>query len=176
MRALALLSVLAALTVAAAAQAPAAMLKVGDPAPDFTMQGSDGKTHSLADYRGKQAVVLAWFPKAFSQGCTTECRSLAVNSDRLRKFDVAYFMASVDSLDENTKFAQAQKADFPLLSDTDKSVAARYGVLTERGMANRWTFYIDKSGRIAYIDRAIKVETAAEDVIARLTQLKVPMN
>jgi peroxiredoxin Q/BCP len=99
-----------------------------------------------------------------------------VNSDRLRKFDVAYFMASVDSLDENTKFAQAQKADFPLLSDTDKSVAARYGVLTERGMANRWTFYIDKSGRIAYIDRAIKVETAAEDVIARLTQLKVPMN
>ena len=162
----------AGLTIAASAQAPAA-LKVGDPAPDFTLTGSDGKTYSLADFRGKQAVVIAWFPKAFTQGCTLECKSLAANGDRIRKFDVAYFMASVDAADDNAKFAQSEKADFPLLSDPDKSVATRFGVLAARGFANRWTYYIDKSGRIAYIDRAVNPETSAEDMIARLGQLKV---
>ena len=60
-----------------------------------------------------------------------------------------------------------------LLSDADKSVATRYGVLAQRGMANRWTFYIDKTGRIAYIDRAVNPETSAEDILGRLAQLKV---
>ena len=161
----------AGVTIAASAQAPAA-LKVGDPAPDFTLVGSDGKTYSLADFRGKQAVVIAWFPKAFTQGCTLECKSLAANGDRIRKFDVAYFMASVDTPDDNAKFAQSERADFPLLSDPDKSVATRFGVLASRGLANRWTYYIDKSGRIAYIDRAVNPETSAEDILARLAQLK----
>ena len=147
-------------------------LKVGDQAPDFTLKASDGKTYSLADYRGKKAVVVAWFPKAFTQGCTLECKSLAANGDRLRKYDVAYFMASVDAIEDNTKFAESEKADFPLLSDTDKSVATRWGVLAPRGFANRWTFYIDKNGRIAHIDRAVNPETSAEDIIARLGQLK----
>jgi len=51
-------------------------IDVGDMAPDFSLQGTDGKTHRLADYRGKRAVVLAWFPKAFTGGCTAECKSL----------------------------------------------------------------------------------------------------
>jgi peroxiredoxin Q/BCP len=166
--------VILALTGALAAQAPSGTaLKVGDQAPDFTLKGSDGRTYSLADYRGKRAVVVAWFPKAFTQGCTLECKSLAANGERLRKYDVAYFMASVDAIEENTRFADSEKADFPLLSDADKSVATRYGVLAARGMANRWTFYIDKTGRIAYIDRAVNPETSAEDIIQRLGQLKV---
>ena len=169
---LATLTVAAVFTVVLSAQAPAATLKVGDQAPDFTLQGSDGKTYSLADYRGKKAVVLAWFPKAFTAGCTLECKSLAANGDRLRKYDVAYFMASVDPLEENTRFAASEKADFPLLSDADRSVATRYGVLSSRGLANRWTFYIDRSGRIAHIDRAVNPETSAEDILSRLGQLK----
>ena len=163
-----------ALTAGLAAQAPSGVtLKVGDQAPEFTLKASDGRTYSLADYRGKKPVVIAWFPKAFTQGCTLECKSLAANGDRIRKFDVAYFMASVDAPDDNAKFAQSEKADFPLLSDPDKSVATRFGVLASRGFANRWTYYIDKSGRIAYIDRAVNPETSAEDMIARLGQLKV---
>ena len=154
------------------AQAPATVLKVGDQAPDFTLTASDGKTYSLSDYRGRKPVVLAWFPKAFTAGCTLECKSIKANGERLRKFDVAYFMASVDSVEENTRFAASEKADFPLLSDADKSVATRYGVLAGRGMANRWTFYIDKNGRVAYIDRAVNPETSAEDILARLGQLK----
>jgi peroxiredoxin Q/BCP len=176
MRALITVGLMAVLAAGAMAQTPAVELKVGDMAPDFTLQGSDGKTYTLGTYRGKQAVVVAWFPKAFTNGCTIECKSLAANGDRIRKFDVAYFMASVDPLEGeqgNAAFAKAQGADFPLLSDADRSVAARYGVLTPRAMANRWTFYIDKNGRIAYIDKAVNPPTSAEDLIARLAELKV---
>lgn len=103
--------------------APASALEVGDPAPDFELPGSDGQIYRLADYRGKQAVVLAWFPKAYTYGCTIECKSLAENGHLLRELDVAYFMASVDPLAKNKGFAAEIGADFPLLSDEDKSVA-----------------------------------------------------
>src|SRR3546814_10260394 len=76
----------------------AGAIEVGDMAPDFRLPGADGGTYQLSDYRGKQAVVLAWFPKANTHGCTIECKSLAENGDRTRQFDVAYFMASVDQL------------------------------------------------------------------------------
>jgi thioredoxin-dependent peroxiredoxin len=175
MRVLMTIGLVAAMAVSAMAQAtaPAVELKVGDQAPDFSLQASDGKTYKLSDYRGKKAVVVAWFPKAFTQGCTIECKSLAANGDRIRKYDVAYFMASVDPLEENKKFAESEKADFPLLSDADKSIAAKYGVLSARGVANRWTFYIDKNGRIAHIDKAVNPGTSAEDMVARLGDLKV---
>jgi peroxiredoxin Q/BCP len=165
------------LVAGTAAVAPAAELKVGDKAPDFTLAASDGKTYRLSDFKGKKAVVLAWFPRAFTSGCTIECKSLAASGDRLRKYDVAYFMASVDPLEGekgNKAFAESEKADFPLLSDPTREVAAAYGVLNaERGVASRWTFYIDKDGRIAAIDKAVKPATSAEDMLARLAELKI---
>ena len=165
--------VLLAAGLAMAAPAAAAELKVGDNAPDFTLQASDGKTYKLSDFKGKQAVVIAWFPKAFTQGCTIECKSLAENGDKIRKFDVTYFMASVDPLDQNIGFAKENKADFPLLSDPTKATATAYGVLNERGMSNRWTFYIDKSGKIAAIEKTVRPATSAEDMIAKLGEIKV---
>jgi len=176
MRALFAIGIAAALTVGAWAQTPVE-LKVGDTAPDFSLQGTDGKTHKLSEYRGKKSVVLAWFPKAFTQGCTIECKSLAANGANIRKYDVVYFMASVDPLEGeggNAAFAKSESADFPLLSDPSKDVATRYGVLNARGMANRWTFYIDKNGKIAHIDKAVRPATSAEDMIAKLGELKVP--
>ena len=172
MRALIVFAFVAAVMNPLAAQAPVT-LKVGDQAPDFTLQASDGKTYSLADYRGKKAVVIAWFPKAFTAGCTLECKSLAANGDRLRKYDVAYFMASVDPVSENKGFAEQEKADFPLLSDPTKKTAEAYGVLNPKGMASRWTFYIGKDGRILAIDKAVKPATSAEDMVAKLGELKV---
>ncbi len=177
----------------AASAAPAVELKVGDTAPDFTLPASDGKTYKLSDFRGKQAVVVAWFPRAFTQGCTIECKSLAENGDKIKKYDVTYFMASTDSVAENTKFAQAttvtlqgrgggpatvvekKAADFPMLSDESKSVAGAYGVLSRGNFANRWTFYIDKNGKIASIDKAVQPATSAEDMMAKLSELKVAM-
>ncbi len=166
-----------AVMLATGASARAAELQGGDPAPDFSLAASDGKTYRLSGLKGR-TVVLAWFPKAFTSGCTLECKSLAANGDKLRQFDVAYFMASVDPVDGekgNKAFAESEKADFPLLSDPTKEVAAAYGVLhPERGFSVRWTFYIDKDGKIAAIDKAVKPATSAEDVITRLDELKVP--
>jgi len=164
----------------AAVPAVAQELKVGDPAPNFTLQATDGKTYKLSDFKGKQAVVLAWFPKAFTQGCTIECKSLAEHGDLIRKYDVTYFMASVDPLDGaqgNKAFAETHKADFPLLSDPTKETAKAYGVLAERGFANRWTFYIGKDGRIQAIDKdvASRLATSAEDMAGKLGELKTPM-
>jgi thioredoxin-dependent peroxiredoxin len=155
------------------AQTPAPDLKVGDQAPDFSLVGSDGKTHKLSDFRGKKAVVLAWFPKAFTSGCTVECKSLAANGDKIRKFNVAYFMASVDQADANKGFAEQEKADFPILSDPSKETATAYGVLNKGGFASRWTFYIGKDGKILGIDKAVQPKTSAEDMIAKLTEYGV---
>ena len=160
-----------------AGSAAAAELKVGDPAPDFSLSASDGKTYTLSQFKGKKAVVLAWFPKAFTGGCTIECKSLAANGEKIRKYDVAYFMASVDAVDGekgNKAFAESEKADFPILGDPTKETAKAYGVLhPERGFAMRWTFYIDKNGTIGAIDKEVKPPTSAEDVVARLGDLKV---
>jgi peroxiredoxin Q/BCP len=68
-----------------------------------------------------------------------------------------------------------KEADFPLLSDPTKETAKAYGVLNERGTASRWTFYIDKTGKISYIEKTVKPDTSAEDMIAKLSDLKVPM-
>jgi len=152
-----------------------AELKVGDPAPDFTLKASNGRTYKVSDFRNKQAIVLAWFPKAYTRGCTIECKSLAEHSDMLKQYDVAYFMISVDPLDENTAFAEQQHADFPLLSDPTKKTADAYGVLGTMGVANRWTFYIGTDGAIQSIDKNVKPATSAEDVAAKLHELGVPM-
>jgi len=164
------------LAFAAAAIAATADLKVGDAAPDFTLQASDGKTYHLADFKGNQAVVLAWFPKAFTQGCTIECKSLAEHGDMIKKYDARYFMISVDPLEGeagNKAFAQAHDADFPLLSDPTKATAAAYGVLSDRGFANRWTFYIGKDGTILAIDKDVRPATSAQDMAATLQRLGV---
>jgi len=186
MRALLTVAMAIGLLAGVTAQAPVE-LQVGDMAPDFTLSGTDGQTHTLSEYRGKQAVVVAGFPKAFTGGGTIECKSLAENGDRIRQFDVTYFMASVDSLEDNVRFAEAtsvtlgervvekEAADFPMLADPTKEVATRYGVLSDRGTANRWTFYIDVNGRIAAIDKAVRPETSAEDMVARLGELHVAM-
>jgi peroxiredoxin Q/BCP len=147
-------------------------LKVGDKAPDFELKGSDGKTYKLSDFRGKQPVVLAWFPKAFTGGCTKQCTSYARGNDGLKKLNVAVFTASVDDVDTNTKFAESLGAKYPILSDPSKKVAEAYGVVHEgRAVPERWTFYIDKEGTIRAIDKQIKTEMAAEDTAAKLKEL-----
>jgi thioredoxin-dependent peroxiredoxin len=160
-------------TLVLALPAMAAGLKVGDPAPDFTLAASDGNTYTLADFKGKQAVVLAWYPRAFTSGCTVECKSLAENGHLIREYDVSYFMASVDPLADNKRFAEETGADFPLLSDPDKGVAEAYGVLMGFGFAKRYTFYIDVDGIIVKIDSSVRPATAAQDMAATLAELGV---
>ncbi len=148
-------------------------LEVGDLAPDFALAASDGQTYRLSDFKDKQAVVIAWFPKAYTRGCTIECKSLAENGHLIRAFDVSYFMASVDPLEDNIGFATEQNADFPLLSDPSKETAKAYGVLGAMGFAARHTFYIGKDGRILAIDTKVNPPTSAEDMAATLATLGI---
>jgi len=98
----------------------------------------------------------------------------------IRAFDVAYFMISVDTLEDNTAFAKKESADFPILADPTQETARKYGVLGDFSkyglgiLANRWTFYIGTDGKILYIDKSVKPGSAGEDTSARLKELKVP--
>ena len=166
-------TVIAALAAVLMLNVTAAPLKVGEQAPDFTLKGTDGKTYKLSEFKGKQAVVVAWYPKALTGGCTKECQSLKESGTELRKYEVAYFGASVDDEALNEKFATQLKLDFPLLSDPTKETAKAYGVLNERGMANRWTYYIDKDGKIAHIDQQVKPDDHGAAVTAKLKDLGV---
>jgi peroxiredoxin Q/BCP len=149
-------------------------LKPGDAAPSFALAGSDGKTHRLADVRGKQAVVIAWFPKAFTGGCTAECKSLRESGKELRHYDVAYFAASCDDAETNQKFAESLGLDFPILSDPSTETAKAYGVLiADKKVARRVTFYIGKDGKVLFVDEAVKPQTAGADAVARLKELGV---
>lgn len=152
-----------------------AELKVGDKAPAFELTGSDGKTYKLSDFQGKQAVVIAWFPKAFTGGCTKECKSFRENGDAIRKYDVAYFTASCDTVQLNTDFAKSLELDYPILSDPGKDVAKAYGVVHEgRAVPERWTFIIGSDGTLKHIDRKVNAANHGEDLVAKLAELKVP--
>ncbi len=150
---------------------PAAALEVGDPAPPFELRGTDGRSHSLSDFVGKTPFILAWYPRAFTSGCTLECKSMTEDGHLIRAFGFPYFMASVDEIEENERFASAMKADFPLLSDPTKEAARAYGVLHQERFALRTTFYIDADGRILRIDRNVDPATAAPDIAAALEAL-----
>ena len=134
------------LSMTLALSATVGALEVGDQAPAFSLQATDGKTYSLEQFHDKQAIVIAWYPQAFTSGCTIECKSLAQNGHLLKRLDVTYFMASVDALEKNKAFAEENEADFPLLSYPSKEVATAYDVLAFYGMPKRHTFYIGKDG------------------------------
>lgn len=151
----------------------AAALQVGDKAPDFMLEASDGHSYSLSQFEGETTVVLAWFPAAFTRGCTIECKSLADNGHLIQEYDARYFMISVDPLEQNVAFASEHNADFPLLSDPTKEVAQAYEVLGSRGTAARHTFYIGEDGAILHIDTSVNPETSAEDMAATLGSLGI---
>lgn len=92
----------------------------------------------------------------------------------LKQYDVAYFMASTDNIEDVTRFAEMHEADFPILSDDAKTMTAAYGVLGTAGYAKRWTFYINSEGTILHVDRNVSTRTAGPDLAANLERLGYP--
>ena len=103
-----------------------------------------------------------------------QCKALRDSAVEIEEFDVAYFMASVDVPETNKAFAEEHGASFPILSDADRTVSTAYGVLSERGFANRWTYFIDPEGVIARVDREVDARTAGADLVQHLEALGVP--
>ncbi len=149
-------------------------LKVGAAAPEFEMKGSDGKTYAAKDFQGKQAVIIAWFPRAFTPGCTKECKSMKESGELLKGYDVAYFTASTDPVEKNADFAKDLQLDYPILCDPDGKNAKMFNVLKPDGKAaNRVTIIIGKDGKILAIDDMVKTETHGKDLADQLAKLGV---
>ncbi len=158
-----------------ASTAVAADLAVGSPAPDFSLQGSDGKTYTLAQFKGKEGVVLAWFPKAFTGGCTDELKSLTESAAAIGAYRASVFMVSFDPPEKNAEFARSLDSKLVLLSDPNGDAANAFGVSSLGAMyAKRWTFYIDASGAIVAIDKSVNTRSAGPDIARKLGELGYP--
>jgi peroxiredoxin len=160
------LMVVAALPLFAQQAPPHTQLKVGDMAPDFTLPSTSGKPVTLSDFRGKKNVVLAFYPAAFTGGCTKEMTAYGQSLDKFETNDTQVFGISTDNTPSQKVFGDQVHATFPMLSDFNKrEVTKAYGVLmADRGIANRATFVVDKEGRIQHIEegtQAVDISGAA---------------
>jgi len=124
-----------------------ARVEVGDKAPDFTLPAQGGREVSLSDYRGSQNVVLYFYPKDFTVGCTAEARAFGQNYESLRSHQTEVVGISSDTAESHLAFAEECDVPFPLLSDRGAVVRKAYGVKASLGLIpGRVTFVIDKGG------------------------------
>jgi peroxiredoxin Q/BCP len=154
-------------------------LKVGQKAPEFTLVSTDGKEISLKDFKGKKNVVLYFYPKDMTPGCTTEACSFRDNLKRVEKFNAVILGVSTDERKSHQKFTDKYQLNFPLLSDTDMKWVKTFGVWKKKKLygreymgIERTTFIIDKSGKIAKIFPKVKVDGHTDEVIQVLQELK----
>lgn len=147
---------------------------IGDLAPDFTLMGSDGKEHKLSDYRGKK-VVLYFYPKDNTPGCTTEACDFRDNIHEINNLNAVVLGISKDKLISHNKFIEKFDLPFVLLSDEEKVVCGIYDVIKEKNMygkkvlgIERSTFIIDEDGKLVKEFRKVKVKGHIEEVLSEL--------
>lgn len=153
------------------------ILKTGQKAPDFTLPDQNGDKHKLSDYQG-QWVLLYFYPKDDTSGCTTEACALRDNFPKFKKGAVILGV-SIDSVTSHKKFAGKYKLPFTLLADEEKKVVTKYGVWAEKSMYGRKymgtlrnSYLIDPQGKIAKIYEKVKPAEHAQQVLADLVILK----
>jgi len=151
-------------------------VQVGQPAPDFTLVDQSGKTHQLAAYRG-QWVLVYFYPKDDTPGCTTEACGLRDRFAEFQKIKAVVLGISGDSVESHKKFADKCTLPFPLLSDDQKTVVQAYGVWGEKQFMgktylgiSRTSFLIDPKGTIATIYPKVKPEGHTEEILKDLRQ------
>jgi peroxiredoxin Q/BCP len=151
------------------------MLKAGDTAPDFEKADCRGRSVKLSAYRGKK-VVLFFFPRAFTAGCTEEIRHFRDNQSRIEGLNAVLIGVSVDKYETQCEFAKAESIDFPLLGDETRVISESYGVVWPIYRRDRRaTFVIDEAGVIVeVIHHETKVYRHLDDVLATLTRAALP--
>ena len=145
--------------------------QVGQTAPDFSLPSQEGGKVSLKDFKGKW-VVLYFYPKDMTQGCTIEAHNFQVDLPKYTEKQAAIVGVSVDSVDSHKEFCTKESLTFKLLADTEKKMVDQYGSLNPRGMASRNTFLIDPSGKIAKVWTGVNPAKHSEEVLAALSELK----
>ena len=150
------------------------MPEVGQMAPDFTLTDENGDSHTLSDYQGK-TVLLYFYPKDDTSGCTTEACNFRDDYSAYQKADVVILGVSADDEESHLKFKSKYELPFTLLADVDKEVVNLYGVWGEKKMYGkeymgifRTTFLIDKQGKILKVFEDVKPATHSEEVLAAL--------
>jgi peroxiredoxin Q/BCP len=150
------------------------MVCVGQKAPDFTIQTDEGKTFTLSDYLG-QRVVIYFYPKDDTPGCTTEACDFRESMTQFNQLNCKVIGISRDSVVSHIKFKDKYKLNFPLGSDEDGIICRLYGVWVEKSMfgkkyfgVNRSTFLINETGEIAYIWPKVSVSTHIKDILSLL--------
>ena len=153
-------------------------LQKGDPAPAFSLADQEGNTVSLADFAGKSRVVLYFYPKAMTPGCTVQAQGLRDSSEGLAARDAVALGVSPDPVKRLKKFEEKEELNFTLLADEDHSVAEAYGVWGLKKFMGREymgvmrvTFVIDKDGSIAHVMDKVKTKTHHDDVLEVLDSL-----
>src|SRR5437870_3582317 len=140
------------MTVIASSVFAAEMPKVGDKAPDFEVAASNGTTVRLKDYVGKGNIVLYFYPKDDTPGCTKEACGIRDTFGEFKGLNAIVFGVSFDSVESHKKFIEKYKLPFVLLADTDKKIAKAYGVADDSSAAaQRVTFIINKQGNVAFV-------------------------
>jgi thioredoxin-dependent peroxiredoxin len=164
---------LLSLTLLVAGSALAADLPAeGTAAPDFTLQSQEGKSVSLKDFRG-QWVVLYFYPKDMTQGCTIEAHNFQRDLAQYTAKKAAIVGVSADNIDSHQQFCTKESLTFKLLADPDKKMIASYGSLAGNGMvASRNTFLIDPKGVIRKVYTGVKPAAHSEEVLAALGELQ----
>jgi peroxiredoxin Q/BCP len=148
-------------------------LNVGDKGPDFSLMDERGRLVSLRDYLGKKVVILYFYPKDFTPGCTAEACSFRDDYKVFEERGAVVVGVSLDSVESHMKFSEKYNLPFLLLSDSRKEVAKAYGVLGTGGfLAKRVTFVIDKEGKIAAVFPKVDVKHHSEEVLKVLDELK----
>jgi len=150
-------------------------LEVGDDAPDFTLSSGDGKEAHLASFKGKKEVILYFYPKDDTPGCTQEACEFQEASSQLEASGVVVLGVSRDSLASHQRFAEKYKLSFPILSDPDAVICKAYGVYKlkknygkEYWGIERSTFVIDRSGKLAKVFRGVRVKGHVEAVLSAI--------
>ncbi len=147
--------------------------QLGQAAPDFSLPDQNGKTHRLSDYAG-QWLVLYFYPKDDTPGCTKEACSFRDDLQQLEKLGAKVVGISVDDTDSHAKFAAKYHLPFPLLADNDAKVAENYGALNNLlviKIARRYTFLIDPQGKIAKNYLSIDTSRHSLEIIEDLKRL-----
>ncbi len=146
----------------------------GSSAPDFTLPSQEGSSVSLKDYRGKW-VVLYFYPKDQTPGCTREAHNFQVDQPKYAERNAVVLGVSVDSVDSHKKFCAKEGLNFKLLADTDHKVSDAYGSLTNLGLvkfAARHTFLIDPNGKVAKAYTSVDPLKHSAEVLAELDVLE----
>lgn len=150
-----------------------ATLQIGDTAPELKLKDQQGNLIFLRDYAGRW-VVLYFYPKDDTPGCTREACNFRDESVRLATFNVQVLGISVDSRESHESFAKKFNLNFPLLADPTKKIARAYGALAFYRLARRMTFIIDPQGKIRKIFKSVNPKTHVEEVAQALTELQAP--